>query len=68
MEHETFWSLLSDPAHWFFELFLMLIFDVLIGMIAWPRIKKAIVHHESDDKKIDELEKQLKEVREKLGL
>jgi hypothetical protein len=24
---ETFWDLLKDPAHWWFELFLIFVFD-----------------------------------------
>ena len=68
MEHETFWSLLSDPAHWLFELFLIVLFDVIIGVIIWPRIKKAILHHQSDDQKLDELATRLNEVRRAVGL
>ena len=40
--HETFWTLLKDPAHWEFEGFLMLLFDVLLGMILWPFVKRHI--------------------------
>jgi hypothetical protein len=39
---ETFWELLRDPAHWMFELFLMVVFDVIIGAILWPLIKRHI--------------------------
>lgn len=39
---ETFGTLLRDPAHWYFELFLILIFDVIIGAVAWPFIKRHI--------------------------
>lgn len=59
MEHETFWTLFTDLAHWEFELFLILIFDVLIGVLIWPRIRKFIRHHKSDDEKLEELEKRL---------
>lgn len=45
---ETFWSLLRDQAHWEFELFLMLIFDVVIGVLIWPRLK-ARLHREIDE-------------------
>lgn len=45
---ETFPTLLRDPAHWEFELFLILIFDVLIGALAWPFIKRHI-HKDVDD-------------------
>jgi len=39
---ETFGQLLRDPAHWEFELFLMLLFDVLIGALVWPYITRHI--------------------------
>jgi len=39
---ESFWALLRDPAHWYFELFLMLLFDVLIGALVWPAIRRHI--------------------------
>lgn len=39
---ESFMDLLRDPNHWGFELFLMLLFDVLIGALAWPAIKRHI--------------------------
>ena len=60
MEHETFWTLLTDPAHWAFELFLMAIFDGLIGLLIWPRIKRFFIHHKSDDNRLDEIEKRLR--------
>src|SRR3989344_750144 len=40
MGEETFWTLLGDLAHWEFELFLIFLFDVLIGLLIWPYIKK----------------------------
>jgi hypothetical protein len=44
--NETFWDLLRDPAHWQFELLVgfieMLVFDVIIGALAWPVIKRHI--------------------------
>ena len=48
---ETFMSLLHDPAHWGFELFLMLIFDVIIGGLAWPFIKRHWNHHVERDER-----------------
>ena len=44
-EPETFFTLLRNMAHWEFEIFLMLVFDVLIGLMVWPRLKKAIHKH-----------------------
>lgn len=31
--HETFWTLLRDRAHWEFEIFLMVVFDVMLAAI-----------------------------------
>ena len=59
MEHETFLTLLSDKAHWEFEIFLIFIFDVLIGLLIWPWIRKFVIHHKSDDERIEELERKL---------
>jgi hypothetical protein len=56
MEHETFWTLLTDIAHWEFELFLIFIFDVVVGLIIWPQIKKMTHHHKQDDNKLADLE------------
>lgn len=36
---ETYMQLLKDPAHWLFELTLVVIFDGLIGLLVWPRIR-----------------------------
>ncbi|MEK7194540.1 MAG: hypothetical protein AAB660_02525 [Patescibacteria group bacterium] len=65
MEHETFWTLLKDPAHWYFELFLIFIFDVLIGVLIWPRIKKFMTHHKEDDERLDDLEKRISDLEKK---
>lgn len=51
MGHETFWTLLGDPAHWLFELFLMILFDGIIGAILWPFIRKHWRHHLTRDEK-----------------
>lgn len=49
-EHaETFFTLAKDLAHWEFELFLMLVFDGLVGALAWPFIKKHFQHHLKHD-------------------
>ena len=74
MEQETFWTLLRDVAHWEFELFLMLLFDVVIGLclwpiiryFVWPRIKKAcgcVVIHKTDADRIAALERQVRQLR-----
>ena len=62
MEHETFWTLLKDPAHWQFEIFLILLFDVLVGLLLWPWFRKFLLHHKSDDDRIAELEKRVDEL------
>jgi hypothetical protein len=48
---ETFWSLLHNAAHWEFELFLMALFDGVVGCVAWPFVKKHWAHHIERDKK-----------------
>jgi hypothetical protein len=68
MEHETFMSLLMDPAHWCFELFLIFIFDGLVGMVVWPCFRRFALHHRKDDNKVAVLEQQVKEMRAILGL
>ena len=59
MEHETFFTLIKDSAHWEFEIFLMIFFDGLIGVLIWPKIKAWFTHHKEDDTKIAELEKRI---------
>jgi len=65
--HETFWSLLRDPAHWCFELFLMGVFDLLIGAILWPRFRQWTTHHRSDDNKLEDLERRVAALEAKRG-
>lgn len=48
---ETFWTLFLNAAHWEFEIFLMLLFDVLIGALIWPFAKRHIVHHLDRDRR-----------------
>ena len=48
---ETFWSLLHDAAHWEFEVFLMILFDGIVGALLWPFLKKHYAHHVARDKK-----------------
>ena len=61
---ETFWTLLRDRAHWEFELFLMILFDGLVGAVIWPYLKGWFKHHKGDDEKIDELEKRVRELED----
>lgn len=65
MEHETFFTLIKDKAHWEFEIFLILLFDVLIGLLIWPLIEKFLIHHKSDDERIKELERRVDELSNK---
>ena len=60
MHEETFWDLFTDPAHWWFEITLILIFDVIIGALLWPRFKNWIKHHKKDDDKVAILEKKVR--------
>ena len=52
---ETFWTLLHDAAHWEFEIFLMVIFDGLIGYVGyqlfWPFLRKHWKHHLDRDER-----------------
>ena len=66
MERETFWTLLHNLSHWEFEIFLIIIFDGLIGILIWPQIKKFTKHHKTDDERISGLEKEVKELKSKL--
>lgn len=62
---ETFWSLLKDPAHWQFELFLIVLFDVIVGLIIWPFIQKALIHHKSDHERLEDLEREVERLKDK---
>jgi hypothetical protein len=68
-EHtETFLTLLKDPNHWLFELFLMALFDGLIGMLAWPFVRKHWLEHADnhhDQPTVQELLERIKELERK---
>ena len=48
---ETFWDLFYSLPHWQFEIFLMVLFDVIIGGFIWGAIKR---HIHRDDKSLEE--------------
>ena len=62
---ESFFSLLKDPAHWEFEIFLIIIFDVIIGLVIWPFVRRALVHHKSDHERLEELEEEVRKLKER---
>ena len=62
---ETFFDLLKDPAHWEFEIFLIVIFDVIIGLFIWPFIQKALIHHKSDHERLEDLEREVRAITDK---
>ena len=43
---DSYVDLITDPAHLLLEATLILVIDVIIGMIAWPFIKKWIKEHD----------------------
>lgn len=47
---ETFWFLLHDRAHWEFEMFLMIVFDGIVGALLWPLIRRHWKHHLDRDR------------------
>lgn len=50
-EHaETFWTLVTSAAHWELELFIMVVFDGIVGAIALPFLKRHWAHHVAHDK------------------
>jgi hypothetical protein len=65
MEQETFWTLVKDLPHWEFELFLIFIFDILIGLIIWPLLQRFTKHHQDDDDKLEALEKRIEELEKR---
>lgn len=49
--HETWWSILCDPAHWIAEIVMMIVFDGLIGAMLLPFIGRHWAHHKARDKR-----------------
>ena len=41
---EEFIELIKSPAHWIFEILLIIIFDGIIGILIWPKIREVIKH------------------------
>ena len=68
MEPETFWTLLHDKAHWQFEIFLIVLFDVIVGGALFPFVRYRLLHHESDDEKIAKMQKQIRVLQDRLGI
>ena len=71
MEQESFWTLCQSLSHWEFEIFLMVLFDGLIGGLVWglllgPWVKGKLRHHKSDDDKIARLEQQVRRLRRQM--
>lgn len=48
--NETFLDLLQSPGHWAFELFIMLLFDGVLGALLWPKLRKHWQHHLDRDR------------------
>lgn len=46
MENDTFLNLLTSRAHWEFEILLIFIFDVLIGLLIWPWLRHLYHDHQ----------------------
>lgn len=44
----------------------MFLFDVVIGLILFPFFKKWILHHKTDDQKLDEVREQVKLLKKQL--
>jgi hypothetical protein len=56
---ESFVTLLKSKGHWEFEIFLIFIFDVVIGVLIWPTILRWWKHHKMDDDKLEQLERRI---------
>ena len=66
MHEETFWTLLQDAPHWEFEIFLIILFDGIIGLLIWPQIMMWFRHHKEGDSKMGNLEKRIQTLEEEL--
>lgn len=59
MEHELL-HLLTDPAHWQFELITTVIFDLVTLMVILPLIRAWKSHHRDDHTEIDLLRAEMR--------
>jgi hypothetical protein len=51
MNHETFWTLAHDAAHWEFEIFLTVLTELVMAGIGWLFVRKHWKHHIARDKR-----------------
>ncbi len=61
---ETFWTLLQSEAHWKFELFLMFLFDFVLGVVLLPFAKKIFSHHDDDHTELDALRLRIEQLEQ----
>ncbi len=54
MLHE-YLHIVSDPAHILAELTYIALFDIVIGAMLWPLIKRAVRRHDRDEHGIDRI-------------
>lgn len=69
--HETFWTLLRDPAHWEFEIFLMVVFDFIVGFLLYkqwlkPKIDRRIAAIRKEEHEIHGIEEHDHEAHEEM--
>jgi hypothetical protein len=43
----------------------MVVFDVFIGAIIWPFVRGGLSHHKSDHERLEDLEREVKALKEK---
>lgn len=46
---ETYMELMTDRSHLMFEITLTILQDVVIGMLLWPLIKRAVRAHDQKE-------------------